>query len=152
MLLAACGGDGGTSDDANGSEADPTTTPFPTFAFFAPTTPPVFHPDSESTDDAALASTAAADETEVVELDPKLVERGRGRYEALECGVCHGDNGEGTDDIGGLLDMQLTEDEFTTFMRSGGDIGSSHQYSTDRLSKNGSTNLYLYLLSLAQDS
>ena len=30
-------------------------------------------------------------------LDPKLVERGLGRYEALECGNCHGANGEGTD-------------------------------------------------------
>lgn len=154
LLLAACGGDsGGASDgDVSSADAEPTNTPFPTFAFVAPTNPPVFNQNAESTDEADAESTDEGDAVEAVELDPKMVERGLGRYEALECGECHGDAGEGTDDGGSLIDMQLTEDEFTTFMRSGGDIGSSHQYSTDRLSKNGSSNLYQYLLSLSQDS
>jgi len=152
LLLVACGGDNGGADnndtsgggDNTASGADEEPTPFPTFEFVAPTNPPVFNQNAESTDE--------AEDTETVELDPKMIERGRGRYEALECGICHGENGEGTDEVGGLIEMALTEDEFTTFMRSGGDIGSSHQYSTDRLSRNGTRNLYQYILSLSQDA
>lgn len=158
VLLAACGGSGdnGSSSDGDASnvDAEPTNTPFPTFEFVAPTNPPVFNQSAESTDEADAEATPEADEdtVETIELDPTKVERGLGRYEALECAVCHGEAGEGTEDIGGLIDMNLTEDEFTTFMRSGGTIGSSHQYSTDRLSRNGTENLYQYLLSLSQDS
>mgnify|MGYP002653817020 CR=1 FL=1 len=161
LLLAACGGDsssGGTSggsanDEGEAESAPPTRTPFPTFAYEAPTNPPVFNQNAESTDEAdeSAEATETSDEVEaVVELDPKLVERGLGRYEALECGVCHGEAGEGTDGIIGLAGTELSEDDFITFLRSGGTIGSSHQYSTDRLSRNGSINLYTYILSLSQ--
>jgi len=138
VLLAACGG---AEEDPNATP-EPTKTPLPEFEYIEPTIPAVFSQDSTEEPD--------SDSEDTVELDPKLVERGLGRYEALECGICHGVDGVGTDEIGGLLEFSMEEDPFVTFMRSGGDIGNSHQYSTDRLSKNGATNLYQYLVSLSQ--
>lgn len=51
-----------------------------------------------------------------------------------------------------LLQFSLSEEDFITFVRSGGELGPSHQFSTDRLSSSGSRNLYQYLVSLAQSS
>lgn len=137
LVLSACGG----NDEPTG-EPEPTATPLPVFEYVEPTIPPVFEQIGESTEE------ATSDDT--VTLDPKLVERGLGRYEALECGTCHGTTGEGTDDGSALTAFAMPEESFVTFMRSGGEIGTSHQYSTDRLSKNGAANLYQYLVSLAQ--
>lgn len=116
----------------------PTVTPFPTFAAQQPTLPPVF--SGSATEDVAADT----------DPDPQLVERGRGRYEALECGSCHGENGEGTDDGSSLINLAYSQGEFIDFMRSGGELGAEHQYSTDRLSANGGTNLYLYLTTLTE--
>lgn len=139
LILSACGG----GEAGPTASPEPTKTLLPTYEYIEPTNPPVFNQNAESTDE-------ADSESDEMELDPKLVERGLGRYEALECGICHGVDGVGTDEIGGLLDFAMEEDPFVTFMRSGGEIGNSHQYSTDRLSKNGAANLYQYLVSLAQ--
>lgn len=137
LLISACGGD--SRSGATPADLPPTHTPFPTFAFVEPTKASVF----ERTPEAETSSEAE------IELEPKAVERGRGRYEALECGNCHGENSEGTDGVKGLLDFDLTEDDFVTFMRSGGELGTRHQFSTDRLSNSGSRNLYQYLVSIA---
>jgi hypothetical protein len=40
-------------------------------------------------------------------------------------------------------------EDFINSMRSGGDVGTSHQYNTKKLSASGGQNLYQYLLSLA---
>ncbi|MCY4146706.1 MAG: cytochrome c [Chloroflexi bacterium] len=136
-ILAACS----SGPAATPTVPPPTRTPFPTFAYIEPTTEGVF---ATSDSDSETAPTAG------IELDAKLVGRGRGRYEALECGICHGENGAGTSDGKSLLQFDLTEEDFITFVRSGGELGTSHQYSTDRLSNSGSRNLYQYLLSLAQ--
>ncbi len=143
LLVAACGG-GPSQPTATPTSPPPTVTPFPTFAFVEPTKAPVF--DQTSQDDAADDESGNLG----LELDPKLVGRGRGRFEALECGNCHGANGEGTELGKSLLDFDLTEEDFVTFMRSGGELGTVHQFSTDRLSNSGSRNLYQYLLSIAQ--
>lgn len=143
LALTACGG--AEQAAAAPTNAPPTPTPFPTFAFVEPTKPPVFDATAEETSD------MAAETDQALELDPKLVGRGRGRYEALACGECHGENGEGMDGDKSLLDFALSEDEFITFVRSGGELGTSHQFSTDRLSNSGSRNLYQYLISLARD-
>lgn len=132
FVLVACG-----ANEPEGTP-EPTATPFPTFEFVAPTNPPIF--DTTPTVEAAAEAAATP--------DTRFIDRGRGRYEALECAVCHGENGEGTDDGSILISLELNEADFISFMRSGGDIGSEHQYSTDRLSENGSRNLYLYLMSL----
>ena len=139
LALSACGG-----NQATPTNPPPTATPFPTFAFVEPTKPPVFA--------ATTAPTPATEATAegAVALDPKLVDRGRGRYEALDCANCHGENGEGIDGDKSLIDFALSEDDFITFMRSGGALGTDHQFSTDRLSNSGSRNLYQYLVSLAR--
>ena len=142
LALAGCGG--ASQPAATATDIPPTLTPFPTFAYVEPTKPPVF--DATSGDTPA----GEADAEQALELDPKLVDRGRGRFEALACGDCHGDNGEGIDGDKSLLDFALSEDDFITFMRSGGDLGTSHQFSTDRLSNSGSRNLYQYLVSIAR--
>ena len=150
LMLAACsGGDGGADSSA---AVQPTRTPFPTFAFIEPTKPPVFNQNDEA---AAGASDddAEADATEaMIQLDPEMVKRGLGRYQALECAACHGTGGEGTEAGDSLLGFALSEEDFVTFMRSGGRLGPDHQYSTNRLSNSGSRNLYQYLVSLAQGS
>ena len=140
FILAACG-----AADSSTATPRPTSTPFPTFAFVEPTKPPVFDQDDEAADD------APADEA-AIQLDPKKVERGLGRYEALACADCHGEGGVGGEDGKSLLDFALSEEDFITFMRSGGSLGPAHQYSTNRLSNSGSRNLYQYLVSLAQGS
>ena len=140
LALSACGG----GNQAAPTEPPPTATPFPTFAFVEPTKPPVFAATSAAT---PAAEATAAD---AVALDPKLVDRGRGRYEALDCASCHGENGAGIDGDKSLLDFALSEDDFITFMRSGGALGTDHQFSTDRLSNSGSRNLYQYLVSIAR--
>ncbi len=138
-ILASCS----SGPAATPTIPPPTRTPFPTFAYIEPTTEVVFE-TGDSVSEAAPATN--------IELDEKLVGRGRGRYEALECGSCHGENGEGTSDGKSLLQFNLSEENFITFVRSGGELGTSHQYSTDRLSNSGSRNLYQYLVSLAQGS
>ncbi len=139
LALAACGA---SQPDAPPTAAPPSATPFPTFAFVEPTKPPAF---GQIPDDAEQEGSDAA----AIALDPKKVERGKGRYEALACGECHGAGGEGTDQAPSLQAFSLSEDDFITFMRSGGDLGPEHQFSTDRLSNSGSRNLYHYLVSLA---
>lgn len=141
VAFSACAGANQTA--ATPTDAPPTVTPFPTFAFVEPTTQAVF---DQSEEDAAAAG---ADESNVIALDPKLVERGSGRYVALDCGNCHGAGGQGTDQGPSLLEFDLSEDDFITFVRSGGDMGPDHQFSTDRLSNSGSRNLYQYLVSIA---
>ena len=76
-----------------------------------------------------------------IALDAKKVSRRRGRNEALARGSCHGES---------RLDFSLAEDDLVTFVRSGGELGTAHQYSTHRLSKSGSSDLYHCLLSPGQ--
>lgn len=94
---------------------------------------------------AAAATSTIADSSD---LDPVAVERGLGRYQALECGSCHGEAGEGTEDAPSLQTYAADEETFITFIRSGGTLGAEHQYSTNRLSDSGGRNLYQYLVSL----
>jgi len=131
MVAAACGGAANTS-----TTPIATFTLIPTYVFVGPTDAP------------AVATAAATLSSQTSALDPQAVERGKGRYEALECATCHGAAGEGTDDGASLITSTLNETDFISFMRSGGSIGPDHQYSTNRLSETGGKNLYQYLLSL----
>lgn len=137
LLLAACGGAAAPTSTV----VLPTPTLFPTYQFVMPTAP-------SQLATARATSVPAGDAA----LDAQAVERGSGRYEALECGECHGAQGEGTDDGSALTALAMSEEEFISFMRSGGDLGSEHQYSTNRLSDTGGRNLYQYLLSLQSNS
>ena len=142
--LAACGG----SDDGDG-EPRPTNSPLPQFEEVVPPTEP---PELAT----AAAATIQAREEAEMEPNPTAVARGQTSWERLECATCHGTNGEGgAGEINGvaappLVDLALTEAAFIDWMRSGGSLGSAHQYSTDRLSDSGGRNLYQYILSLGQ--
>jgi mono/diheme cytochrome c family protein len=117
---------------------------FPTYAYVTRTEAPQI-----ATAAAATAAAATQRASEGI-LDPVAVERGLGRYEALECATCHGANGEGVEGEGSALaGTTLSEADFIAFLRSGGTIGVSHQYATNRLSESGGKNLYQYILSLA---
>lgn len=130
---------------ACGSRSAPTPTtvqatpsPFPTYNFVQPTEPIAL----------TEAATAPAD-TSAQTLDPDKVAAGKGRYEALNCGSCHGADAKGTDKGKALVPNKLTEDQFIDFLRSGGKLGNDHLYSTNRLSDTGGKNLYLYIMSLS---
>lgn len=124
-ILAGCGG--------GAPQSTPTPLPtLPTYEFVPPTEAPEV--------------VAAATPT----LDAESVERGQGRYEALGCARCHGEQGEGTDDVPPLTTSTISLNDFITLMRSGGEIGTDHQFATNVLSDSGGRNLYQYLLSIRQ--
>jgi mono/diheme cytochrome c family protein len=139
VALSACGSGGEKA-------ARPTSTTLPLFEEMVPPTVPAIIATAAATSTVGLIDTSA--------LNPTAVARGASSWDRLECATCHGTAGEGgagaIDNIQApsLLNLELTEDEFIDWMRSGGSLGSKHQYSTDRLSDSGGRNLYQYLLSL----
>ena len=138
-ILAACGGNGGSS-----ATAIPTSTIIPTYNFLTPT------PFAAIETAVATSEATAA----VTSLDPEVVTRGKARYTALACAACHGENGEGVTDKGKALTSitYQSAEEFISFMRSGGTVGPTHQFATNRLSISGGAALYQYLLSLRKSS
>jgi mono/diheme cytochrome c family protein len=139
LILTACGG-GGSS-----ATAIPTSTPIPTYNYVTPT--------PFAAIETAVATTAADVTAEATAgLDPEVVTRGKARYDALACATCHGANGEGTDKAKTLTTSTLSEGDFVTFMRSGGTVGPTHQFATNRLSISGGAALYQYLVSLRKSS
>lgn len=157
VVLAACGG--GAAGGGGSATAIPTSTPIPTYGIALPTSMLVVAtgestaeatPAADSTTEATAEATTETTAVAAVStgFDPALVERGKGRYDALTCATCHGANGEGTDDGKTLVGLAQTEGEFAAFMRSGGTLGTAHQYPANRLSDSGVKALYQYLLSL----
>ncbi len=139
LVMVAC-----SSQDATPAEPTITPTGFPTFAFNPPTEAPQVATAAAAT---AVALEAAGDE---LVLDPETVERGQGRYVALECGSCHGENAEGGE-APTLIGYAASEADFIDFMRTGGDIGNDHRFPSERLSNSGIVNLYQYLRSLGAE-
>lgn len=135
---------GGAGNPA--ATAIPTSTPIPTYGIALPTSMLVVStsaPTAEATEaveataEATTEATAEATAAAVASsggLDATLVERGKGRYEALDCASCHGSDGSGTDDGVSLIASTQTEAEYIAFMRSGGALGTAHQYPANRLS------------------
>lgn len=139
LFVAAC-----SAEEAVTSTPTVTPTPFPTFAYSEPTLAPAVATA------AAIAAAQAAEQAEI-QLDPQMVERGRDRYVALECGACHGEDGEGSDDAPTLVGYGASEADFIDFMRTGGAMGLDHRFPTESLSNSGIRNLYQYLLSLSSE-
>lgn len=145
ILAAACSPQ--AAAPTNTPEATNTSYVFPTYAFNQPTEAP-----QVATAAAGTAVARATAQAQAGALDPVAVERGKGRWDALECASCHGENGEGTDKGSALAGTSLTEREFVDFLRTGGTIGNDHLYSTNRLSTGGIANLYQYVLSLGTEA
>jgi mono/diheme cytochrome c family protein len=133
LVLSACG------------PAAPTLTPFPTLTSF-PTF--VFVPPTEAPQVVTVGMETAT--AGAAAIDPDLIAAGKGRYEALQCGSCHGDDAKGTDKGPALVGTKLTQAEFVNVLRTGGKLGNDHLYSTNRLSDAGGKNIYLYVLSLSK--
>src|SRR5258707_14897263 len=110
LLLVAC--------RPASTEILPTLTPFPTYDYIPPSEAPV-----ELTVVARMPTTSATQT-----FDPGKVELGKSRYVALTCGSCHGDDGKGTDNGPAVVGMTLSQDDFITLLRTGGKMGSAHQY------------------------
>jgi len=131
-FAAACG-----SQQPAATVSPPTT--IPTFAYLTPTP-------------FAVIATALATETEQQQssaVDPTAVALGANRYTALGCDTCHGAQGQGNGSQGpALVPMTLSEDDFITFLRTGGKLGNAHLFASNRLSDEGAHNLYLYVKSL----
>ena len=139
VAFAACTSSG---DSANNSPtAFPTLTPIPSYNFVLPSA------TAQLVTLAPVTATPTAGSSD--SLDPEKVSKGKDRYTALACNTCHGDNGEGTDKGKALTTFVMSEDDFISFMRSGGSMGSAHQYATNKLSDSGGKNLYEYLKSLS---
>jgi mono/diheme cytochrome c family protein len=132
LLAAACGGAG-----APAATELPRPTVIPTYQFLSPTPRP--------TREAAVATPTPAAENS--DPDAEAIQRGADRFVSLECSECHGENAEGGD-AKALAGTTMTEDEFLAFLRSGGGLGGSHQYASNRISNGGVRNIYLYLVSL----
>lgn len=127
-------------------------TPFPTYNYVLPTSPPVFGAMASTAQATAEATTESNAQSTVEvgsELDPQAVERGQTRYEALACGTCHGADAAGTDNGPSLLGPSLDEDAFISFLRTGGTVGSAHLYAANRLSDSGGHNIYQFIRSLS---
>jgi mono/diheme cytochrome c family protein len=130
LLTAACGG---------GQSAAPLPSPtqIPTYRYVTPTAMLLA---TEQVTEVSAAATA----------DTEAISQGQGRYVALKCNDCHGENGQGNGDKGPtLVGLTLSQDDFINFLRSGGKLGAAHQFASNRLSVKGAQNLYLYLQSLS---
>lgn len=146
MALVSCSPQQQTTSSTTEPTITATAFQFPTYAYVTRTEVP------QIATAAAATAVAATERASAGVLDPVAVERGLGRYEALECATCHGVNGEGVEGEGpALAGTTLSETDFIGFLRSGGTIGVSHQYATNRLSESGGKNLYQYILSLATE-
>lgn len=135
LLVASC------SNQPAGTPI-PTRTQIPTFAYVSPT------PVAQVATAIATQSAVQVSTEEASALDPAAVEAGLGRYTALECASCHGENGAGGD-APALVGITMSQDDFLTYMRNGGPLGTAHQYQSNRLSDRGAANLYIYLKSLS---
>lgn len=142
-VVSACG-----SKPAATGVPKPTDTVVPTYVYQAPTEPPVF----ASLNKTEQPTEQAGSSTEAATVDPELITRGQGRYVALACGSCHGDQGEGTDKGSALVPLKLDENGFVKFLQTGGGLGNSHLFAGNKLSETGAHNLYLYVVSLAQST
>ena len=132
LLASACGG---ASSAPTATVERPTV--IPTYQYQSPSPMPA-RPTS-----AATATPEAADANP----DAEAISRGADRFASLGCSGCHGENAAGGD-AKALAGTTLTENEFLAFLRSGGGLGGTHQYASNRISNGGVRNIYLYLLSL----
>ncbi|MXZ26296.1 MAG: hypothetical protein F4Y80_15845 [Caldilineaceae bacterium SB0665_bin_21] len=64
------------------------------------------------------------------------------RVYANRCAGCYGAELEGTDQAGALSALDMTQNDFLIFLRTGGDLGNSHQFGPAKASNAGIEDLW----------
>ena len=123
--------------------------PSDTSAELAPTpTMPVaqFTPVAGSlNEEKALEAQSQIEDQEAEDFNAEDIETGSRVY-ANRCAECHGAELEGTDQAGALTALDMTQDDFLIFLRTGGDLGNSHQFGPAMASNAGIEALYAFLV------
>ena len=82
---------------------------------------------------------------EAGDFDAEDIETGSRVY-ANRCAECHGAELEGTDRGGALTGLDMMQDDFLIFLRTGGELGNSHQFGPAKASNAGIEALYAFLI------
>ena len=64
------------------------------------------------------------------------------------CAECHGEGAAGTDQAASLVGLTLSEDAFEDLIRTGGELGPDHLFGSTKISPDGLSAVYAYLISL----
>ncbi len=93
----------------------------------------------------ALEAQSQIEDQEAEDFNAEDIETGSRVY-ANRCAECHGAELEGTDQAGALTALDMTQDDFLIFLRTGGDLGNSHQFGPAMASNAGIEALYAFLV------
>lgn len=93
----------------------------------------------------ALETQSQLEDQETEDFNAEDIETGSRVY-ANRCAECHGAELEGTDQAGALTALDMTQNDFLIFLRTGGDLGNSHQFGPAKASNAGIEDLYAFLV------
>lgn len=93
----------------------------------------------------ALETQSRIEDQEAADFNAEDIETGARVY-ANRCAECHGAELEGTDQAGALTTLDMTQNDFLIFLRTGGDLGNSHQFGPAKASNAGIEDLYAFLV------
>lgn len=130
FLLIGCG--------PSGAPAELAPTPTMPVAQFTPVA-------GQLNEEKALEAQSQIEDQETEDFNAKDIEAGSRVY-ANRCAECHGAELEGTDQAGALTALDMTQDDFLIFLRTGGDLGNSHQFGPAKASNAGIEDLYAFLV------
>ena len=93
----------------------------------------------------ALETQSQIEDQETEAFNAEDIETGSRVY-ANRCAECHGAELEGTDQGGALTGLDMAQDDFLIFLRTGGELGNSHQFGPAKASNAGIEALYAFLV------
>ena len=106
-----------------------------------------FTPVAGQIDEEAIKQAQSSPET--AESEPEVdLELGQRIYGNL-CAQCHGADLQGTAEGQALTSFEMSPDEFTVLLRTGGELGNQHQFGTTKVSETGIAALFAYLNAMA---
>ena len=106
-----------------------------------------FTPVAGQMDEEAIKQAQSTLET--AESEPEVdLELGQRVYGNL-CAQCHGEDLQGTAEGQALTSFDMPADEFTVLLRTGGEMGNQHLFSTIKVSETGIEAIFAYLNSIA---
>ena len=142
-LLAACGkgDDAGTSGDDAASDSVPAASD----RDIVPTMPAARFDQPTPVTDMEEASRADQEQDEG-EIEPDVA-TGELIF-GNRCAECHGEGAAGTEQASPLVGFSMSEDDFEDLIRTGGDLGPDHLFGSTKVSPDGLSAVYAYLVSL----